>query len=99
MIDYLKELFYESRLKKEITENLVKYLKSRTDSQAICFRLNIKHNEYIDYSLRKFKRKFFKLDNDYLKVQLLNYYINMMIYLVYQNKNIFYDPDDHLNRW
>jgi len=96
MIDYIKELFYERNLKKEITEQLIKYLKWKTDSQAICFNLKIKYNKYIDYELRKFKRKFFKINNDYLKIQLLNYYINMIIYIVYQQDNIFYEPEESL---
>ena len=99
MIERIKELFYEMKLKKEITECLTKYIRGRTDTQAICYKIKIKYSQELDYKLRKFKRLFFKINNENLKVQLVNYYINELIYLKYQNDNFFYDQDEPLNKW
>ena len=96
MIQRIKDLLFELKLKRNINEILIKYANWKTDSQVICYQLHIDYDKIIDYRLRVFKKKYSLAESEYLRNSLLEYYNNILTFIVYQRNNIFYDPEDHL---
>lgn len=97
MINYIKSLIFEEKLKKYVNILLIQYTENKITSFWICYDLELKNMKFIDYKLRRFKKLYFK-NNWILKEELLTYYQNMLIYYYYQSMNYFYDQEDHL-KW